>query len=97
MRIIAIGALRDFWRRHPDAETPLRAWYAEASRASWRGPADVKASHRNASFLPGNRVVFNIKGNDYRMVAAVHYNRGMMFIRFIGTHQDYDGIDAARI
>lgn len=60
-------------------------------------PADIKARFRNARILENRRVVFNIKGNDYRLVAAVHYNRGMMFIRFVGTHQDYDGIDATRI
>jgi len=97
MRVIALSALREFWARHPQAETPLRVWYAEAGRADWTSPADIKAAHRNASFLANNRVVFNIKGNDYRLVAAVHYNRGMMFIRFVGTHAEYDRIDAATI
>ena len=97
MRIIALGTLRQFWTRRPDAEIPLRAWYALASRADWGRPADIKAAYRNASFVANNRVVFNIKGNDYRLVVAVHYNRGMMFIRFIGTHREYDGIDAATI
>ncbi len=97
MRVIALSRLRNFWNKHPQAETPLRSWYAEASRADWRSPADIKAAYRNASFLKNNRVVFNIKGNDYRLVVAVHYNRGMMYIRFIGTHREYDKIDAARI
>jgi len=97
MRIIALGTLRDFWLRHADAEIPLRSWYAAASRADWRRPADVKTAYRNASFIANNRIVFNIKGNEYRLVAAVHYNRGMMFIRFIGTHRDYDKIDATEI
>lgn len=97
MRIIALGALRRFWLLHPDAATPLRAWYAIARRAQWRSPADVKAAYRSASFIAGNRVVFNIKGNDYRLVVAVHYNRGMMFIRFVGTHRQYDAIDAASV
>ena len=97
MRIIALRALREFWSRRPDAEMPLRAWYALASRASWRNPADVKAAYRNASFLANNRVVFNVKGNDYRLIVAVHYNRGLMFVRFIGTHQEYDRIDATTI
>lgn len=82
--------------RYPKAEIPLRSWYAQASRADWRSPADVKAAYRSASFLAGNRVVFNIKGNDFRLVAAVHYNRGMMFIRIVGTHRDYDTIDATK-
>ena len=97
MRIIALRALREFWKKRPDAEVPLRAWYALASRAGWRSPADVKAAYRNASFLANNRVVFNIKGNDYRLIVAVHYNRGLMFVRFVGTHQEYDRIDASTI
>lgn len=97
MRVIAIGTLRDFWAKHPQAETPLRAWFAEASRAVWKTPADIKAAHRNASFLENNRVVFNIKGNDFRLIVAVHYNREMMFVRFIGTHADYDALDAGKV
>jgi mRNA interferase HigB len=97
MRIIALGALQNFWRRHPDAEIPLRSWYANASHADWRSPADIKAAYRTASFVANNRVVFNIKGNDYRLVAAVHYSRGMMFIRFVGTHREYDKVDAGTI
>lgn len=97
MRIIALATLREFWKLHADAETPLRSWYAEASRAGWRSPADVKAAYRNASLIANNRIVFNIKGNDYRLVVAVHYNRGMMFIRFVGTHREYDRIDARTI
>lgn len=97
MRIIALRTLREFWRRHPDAEMPLRAWYAIARRAVWSRPADIKADYRNASFIARNRVVFNIKGNDYRLVVAVHYNRSLMFVRFIGAHQEYDRIDAEQI
>lgn len=97
MRIIALRPLRDFWSRHPDAEIPLRSWYAAASRAAWRSPVEVKAAYRNASFIANNRIVFNVKGNDYRLVVAVHCNRGLMFIRFVGTHRDYDKIDAATI
>jgi mRNA interferase HigB len=97
MRVIALGALRSFWQRHADAETPLRSWYAMASRADWRNPADIKVAYRNASFVANNRVAFNVKGNKYRLVAAVHYNRRMMFIRFVGTHAEYDKIDAAKI
>ena len=97
MRVIALGALRNFWQRHADAEIPLRSWYAMASRADWRSPTDIKAAYRNASFVANNRVVFNVKGNAYRLVAAVHYNRGMLFIRFIGTHAEYNKIDATGI
>lgn len=97
MRIIALSTLRAFWERHPDAEVPLRVWYALASRAKWKTPADIKAAYRNASFVADSRVVFNIKGNDYRLVVAVRYDRGLMYVRFVGTHRQYDKIDAATI
>jgi mRNA interferase HigB len=97
MRIIALSTLRLFWKKHPDAEMPLRNWYAEASRANWRTPADIKAAYRNASFTANNRVVFNIKGNDYRLVVAVHYDRGQMYVRFVGAHRQYDTINAETI
>lgn len=97
MRVIAVSTLRVFWAKHPQAETPLRAWYAEASRAVWKSPAAIKAAHRNASFMGSNRVVFNIKGNDYRLVVKVHYNTGVMYIRFVGTHAQYDAIDAEKV
>lgn len=97
MRIIAIGTLKSFWTKHPQAETPLRAWYAEASRANWSTPAQIKAAYRDASFIGNKRVIFNIKGNDYRLVVAVHYDRYRLFIRFVGTHGEYDKIDAGTI
>jgi len=97
MRIIALSTLRAFWEKHPDAELPLRSWYAEASRASWKTPAEIKAAYRNASFVANNRVVFNIKGNDYRLVVAVKYGPGLMYIRFAGTHRQYDKIDVATV
>ena len=65
MRVISIKTLREFWMRHPQAEIPLRGWYADVSNADWRTPADIKAIHRNASFLANNRVIFNIKGNNF--------------------------------
>ena len=97
MKIIAIKTLREFWTRYPQAETLLRGWYAEASQAEWKTPADIKAAHRNASFLSNNRVVFNIKGHDYRLVVAVRYTQQLLFIRFIGTHAEYDRINAETI
>lgn len=97
MRIIALSTLRTFWNRHPDAEMPLRAWYSLASRANWKTPADIKEAYRNASFTANNRVVFNVKGNDYRLVVSVHYDRGLMYVRFVGTHRQYDKIDVAMI
>lgn len=97
MRVIALSTLREFWRTHPQAEIPLRSWYAEASRAIWKSPTEVKAAHRNASFVAGDRVVFNIKGNDYRLVVAIRYRQGIMYVRFIGTHREYDKIDVATV
>lgn len=97
MRIIALRTLREFWQSHPDAEQALRAWYTNAKRASWKSPANVKASYRNASILPSNRVVFNIKDNDYRLVVMIDYTYGLIFMRFIGTHRDCNRIDATSI
>lgn len=97
MRIIAISTLRAFWTRHPDAQTPLQAWYALASRAQWKSPADIKAAYRNASFTANNRVVFNIKGNDYRLVVPVRYDKGLLFVKFVGTHAQYDKIDVLTV
>jgi mRNA interferase HigB len=97
MRIISRKRLVEFWQIYPDAEQPLRAWFAEAKKANWTTPADVKALYRNASIIPGNRVVFNIKGNDYRLVVLVDYKYEKLFIRFVGTHAEYDRINAANI
>ncbi|WP_044529443.1 type II toxin-antitoxin system HigB family toxin [Herbaspirillum sp. B65] len=97
MRIIALSTLRTFWTAHPAAETPLRAWHALASRVNWKTPADIKAAYRNASFIRNNRVVFNIKGNDYRLVVAVRYDKELISIRFVGTHRQYDAIDVETI
>ena len=97
MRVIALSTLREFWRKHPPAEVPLRNWYAEASRATWESPAEVKEAHRNASFVAGDRVVFNVKGNDYRLIVAMRYRQQIMYLRFIGTHREYDKINAATV
>jgi len=99
VRIIAFSRLRDFWQQpgRGDAEQALRAWYAEAKRADWRTPSEVKAAYGNASLLPGNRVVFNIRGNKYRLVVAVRYEFRLMYVRFIGTHAEYDSVDAETV
>ncbi|MDH4554491.1 type II toxin-antitoxin system HigB family toxin [Pseudomonas sp. BN417] len=94
MRIIAISHLKAFWERYPDSEQPLLAWIDEARKANWESPADIKAQYRNASILKSRRVVFNIKGNDYRLVVAVAYRFGALYIKFVGTHEQYDAIDA---
>jgi mRNA interferase HigB len=97
MRIIALSTLQTFLESYPDAETPLRSWYALASRAVWKTPADIKAVYGNASFTGNNRVAFNIKSNDYRLVVAVRYDRGLMYVRFVDTHHQYDKIDVETI
>ena len=97
MRIIAISTLRALWEKHPDAQVPLRAWYALASRAQWKSPTDIKKAYGNASFTANNRVVFNIKGNDYRLVVLVRYEKGLMFVKFVGTHAQYDKIDVSTV
>lgn len=97
MRIIAKSVLREFWTIHPDAEEPLQAWYDETERVLWKSPIDIKQVYGSASILPNNRVVFNIRGNHYRLVVQVHYNTQIVYIRFIGTHIAYDRIDAATI
>ncbi len=97
MRIIAVKTLSRFWTKHRNAEDALKAWYAEATQARWRTPQDILDRYRSADFLPDNRVVFNIKGNQYRLVVKIHYNTGIVYIRFIGTHTEYDTIDAETI
>jgi mRNA interferase HigB len=99
MRIISRKALREFWQRpgRGDAEQPLKAWYQAVARADWSNPAEVKAAFRNVSIVRHNRLVFNIAGNKYRLVARVNYSYRVIYIRFVGTHQEYDRIDAAEV
>jgi mRNA interferase HigB len=97
MRVISRKTLREFWEQHPDARQPLQAWYDDAKHAVWHSPADIKNVYRNASFLANNRVVFNIKGNNYRLIVAVQYTLGILYIRFVGTHRDYDKVNATKI
>jgi mRNA interferase HigB len=97
MRIIAKKYLIQFWVTHKNAEQPLRAWYDEAISANWQSPQDIKNQYRNASFVGNNRVVFNIKGNDYRLIVAVAYRIGVLYIKFIGSHAAYDSIDAKTV
>ena len=97
MKVIAVGTLRVFWERHPDAEQPLKAWYDEAKHAVWRTPQDIRQRYASASFVGHNRVVFNIKGNDYRLIVAVAYRFQAIYIKFIGTHTEYDRVDAATV
>jgi mRNA interferase HigB len=94
MRIIAISQLKSFWQKYPDSEQPLLAWIDEARNADWSTPTDIKEQFRSASILKSRRAVFNIKGNDYRLVVAVAYRYGALYIKFVGTHKQYDTIDA---
>lgn len=97
MRIISRQTLMAFWQKHPTVKNELKAWAAEAKHAIWQTPQDIKARYRSADILPGNRVVFNIKGNHYRLIVKIHYNTSIVYIRFIGTHAEYDRIDAETI
>ncbi|HEV6965647.1 MULTISPECIES: type II toxin-antitoxin system HigB family toxin [Roseateles] len=97
MRVIAVSTLRAFWALHPDAEQPLRAWYEEVANAAWTQPADIKQHYRSASILKNRRVVFNIKGNEYRLIAAVAYRLQIVYVKFIGTHAQYDAVDAETV
>ncbi len=99
MVVIAFARLRDFWQQpgRGDAEQPLKAWFYEATNADWATPADVKNRYASASFLADNRVVFNIRGGNYRLVTLVHYGVRTVYIRFIGTHAEYDRIDASTV
>lgn len=97
MKVIAVSALRRFWERHPAAEQPLKAWYDEAKHASWATPQDIRNRYASASFVGHNRVVFNIEGNDYRLIVAVAYRFQAIYIKFIGTHAEYGRIDAAAV
>lgn len=97
MRIIARRTLRDFWEKHPDAEQALRAWYQDVRHAEWKTPQDIRQVYATASISANNRVVFNIRGNNYRLIVAINYTLGIVYIRFIGTHNEYDQIDAATI
>ncbi|MDR0458132.1 MAG: type II toxin-antitoxin system HigB family toxin [Burkholderiaceae bacterium] len=97
MRIIAVTTLRAYWLRRPGTEWALRAWIGEVQAARWTSPADIKAQFRNSSILPGRRVVFNIKGNEHRLVVAVAYAFGAVYIKFVGTHAEYDAIRAQTV
>ena len=96
-RIFAKGTLREFWELHPDSEQHLKTWYDTAMSSSWKTPNEVRQTFSNASILKNSRIVFNIKGNYYRLVAKFNFEKQWIFIRFIGTHEDYDKIDVNTI
>ncbi|MBI4776403.1 MAG: type II toxin-antitoxin system HigB family toxin [Deltaproteobacteria bacterium] len=96
MHVISRKKLVEFYEQssRQDAKEPLKAWYNEACHAQWTSPADVKHRYRSASIIGGNRVVFNIAGNKYRLIVRINYHSKTVFLRFIGTHKEYDNIDA---
>lgn len=96
-RIFAKSTLREFWEKHPDSEQYLKTWFDTAMSADWKTPNDVKKSYANTSILIDSRIVFNIKGNSYRLVIKFNFEHQLAFVRFIGTHSDYDNINAGNI
>lgn len=96
-RIIAKRTLRELWEKHAEAEQYLKTWYDTTKNSDWKTPNDVKNTYANASILKHERAVFNIKGNDYRIIVKFNFEKSWIFIRFIGTHAEYDKIDANTI
>lgn len=99
MRIISVNTLRDFWEQsaNRDAEQALRTWIKVTRSANWSTPADVKKTFNSADVLKGGRMVFDIGGNKYRIIGRIHYASQIIYIRFIGTHRQYDQIDANEV
>ena len=99
MRIIAFRTLREFFKKpeYADSEASLRAWYYEVKTAEWTNSNELKQQYKNSSIAGEGRVVFNIKGNAYRLVVATDYEFQAVFVRFIGTHKQYDKIDVKTI
>lgn len=98
LRIFSRNTLVEFWKKHPDAQQPLRLWFSIVERASWASPTEIRAVFGSADFLANNRVVFDVKGNTYRLVAQIKYGPlFLVFIRFVGTHAEYERIDANEV
>jgi mRNA interferase HigB len=96
-KVLAKSSLREFWEKHPDCEQNLKTWYKTAMESDWKTQAEIKKSYGNASIVANNRMVFNIKGNNYRLVVRFNFERSWAFIRFIGTHKEYDKINVKTI
>ena len=97
MRVIAKKVLREFWTKHSDCEQQLKSWYREAEKSEWQNSNQLKREYPSASIVGYNRVIFNIKENNYRLIVKVNFYYQMMWIRFIGTHKECDRIDATKI
>ena len=97
MRVIAKSTLREFWKKHADSEQQLKSWFRETEKTSWETINDLKKDYPKASILKDNRIVFDIKGNNYRLIVKFNFEYQICWIRFIGTHAEYDKIDANNI
>jgi mRNA interferase HigB len=97
VRIISRKTLREFWIKHNDCEEQLKSWHRETEKSNWNNPNELKREYPSASILENNRVVFNIKGNNYRLIVKINYDYKIIWIRFLGTHSEYDKIDATNI
>ena len=99
MRIISVRTLKEYWENpgNADSEQPLRAWYAEVKVAQWGTHHDIKTQFHSASVIGKNRVVFNVYGNKYKLIGAIHYGLKIVYIRFVGTHKEYKAVDARSI
>jgi len=94
MRVISVKRLKNFWIKHPASKSQLEVWFAEAKKSHWKSPGDVRKKFKTASILKNNRVVFRIKGNEFRLIVAIRYDKQIVFVRFVGTHSEYDKINA---
>lgn len=97
VRVIAKRTLREFWKKHSDCEQQLKSWYREVEKRNWNNFNDLKIDYPNLSILKDSRVCFDIKGNNYRLIVRINFDYQMMWIRFVGTHAEYDKIDANNI
>ncbi len=97
MRIIKTSVLKDFYIKHQKSENPLKSWIQETKKNNWRDPSDVKSFYRSADILKNNRIVFNIGGNKYRLIVKVNYKCGVVYIRFIGSHEQYNKVNAEEV
>ncbi len=97
MNVYNKGTLIKFWTKHPDAKKPLELWYHDVCSKTWQKPNHIKEDYATADIIANSRAVFDIKGNKYRIIAAINYQKGWLFIKFIGTHAEYDKIDAETI
>ncbi|WP_428769571.1 type II toxin-antitoxin system HigB family toxin [Treponema sp. HNW] len=97
MRIIARKTLAEYWIKHPSVKSQLQSWFKETEKSDWQGPDDIKKRYPSASFLADNRVCFNIGGNNYRLIVKINYDFHIVYIRFIGTHAEYDKINAGTV